>query len=132
MRLNVRIFGEKEASARFGKAVRRVNRAVDRALRHEAEGIMRTSKHDFVPVDTGVLRSTGRVWVTGKAPLAEVVLGYGGAAKAYAVIQHENLHFHHTVGQAKYLITPVAMSVPALRRAIREEVRRALLGVGRS
>lgn len=56
------------------------------------------------PVDTGVLRASGFVnppAVRGRA--FEIVLGFGGAAKDYAVPQHERTDYFHTVGQAKYL-----------------------------
>lgn len=53
-----------------------------------------------VPVLTGTLRSTGRVEgsVGGK-----VELSFGGASAPYAMIQHEGLHFHHRLGEARYL-----------------------------
>jgi hypothetical protein len=51
------------------------------------------------PVDTGTLR--------GSAQLAReksiIRVGYGGAASAYSIEQHENLNLHHPVGQAKFL-----------------------------
>lgn len=79
-----------------------------RALNVEGERIMTVSKRDFVPVDQGTLRASGHV----RAPhirgtRAEVTLGYGGAASAYALVQHERLDFAHTVGTAKYLERPV-------------------------
>ena len=128
----VRIFGVREAQTKLRATVGAANRAVDRALLGESERIMRLSKKSFVPVREGALRASGRVVATGAAPLASVVLGYGGSARAYAVVQHENPRFHHTVGQWHYLITPVLMSVPELRRVIRESVRAVLYrgGVG--
>ncbi len=56
------------------------------------------------PVDTGVLRSSGFV----NPPVRrgrgfEITLGFGGAAKDYAVPQHERKDYFHKVGQAKYL-----------------------------
>lgn len=76
------------------------------ALSVEAEKIMRDSK-ELVPVDTGALRASGHV----KAPEVsaggvEVEMGYGGAASAYALIQHERLDYNHPSGQAKYLEEP--------------------------
>lgn len=54
------------------------------------------------PVDTGTLRGSAQVKREGNT----VYVGYGGAASSYAAIQHENLHFHHPVGQAKFLEQP--------------------------
>ena len=55
----------------------------------------------------GTLRASGQVHeaeIDGKA--VNVTLWYGGpgsGAEDYAVIQHEELDYFHTVGQAKYL-----------------------------
>ena len=79
-----------------------------RALVLEAERVMTISKRDFVPVDLGTLRGSGHVAppeISGTR--VTVTLGYGGAASAYALIQHERTDFHHTVGQSHYLSTPV-------------------------
>lgn len=60
-----------------------------------------------VPRDTGALASTGEV----TQPMPDVVeLSFGGVAAAggkdvgYALIQHENLEFHHKLGEARYLV----------------------------
>ncbi len=55
------------------------------------EEIMADSKEHYVPVDTGVLRESGYV----EPPVLNgtettVVLAYGGAASAYALLVHEN------------------------------------------
>ena len=51
------------------------------------------------PVDTGMLRGSAQVTRKEKT----VLVSYGGAAASYAVQQHENLQYHHDVGQAKFL-----------------------------
>ena len=58
-----------------------------------------------VPVDTGVLRGSGIV--TGPDPSGAVALTFGGAAAPYAIRQHEELGYRHTVGEARYLIRGV-------------------------
>lgn len=64
-----------------------------------------TSAKRRTPVDTGVLRGSGYVM----APVTSggqttCKLGFGGAAKAYALVQHERLDFKHpNGGEAKYL-----------------------------
>ena len=50
------------------------------------------------PVDTGALRGSAQVAREEK----KVLVGYG---TTYALEQHENLQYHHEVGQAKYLET---------------------------
>lgn len=86
-----------------------------KALYVEGERIMTLSKRDYVPVDMGVLRGSGQVEQPHvRGTHAEVVLGYGGAASDYALVQHERLDFAHTVGGAKYLELPVNMAAQGL------------------
>ena len=76
------------------------------ALYEEAEKIMRVSK-DLVPVDEGTLMGSGHVQAPNVgATDVEVEFGYGGAAKAYALIQHERMDYNHRTGQAKFLEQP--------------------------
>ena len=96
------------------KALQQIRGMADKALaaledgvREEAERIMTVSKRQ-TPVDMGTLRASGLV----EPPRREVTkvtveMSYGGAAAAYALIQHEREDFHHTVGSAKYLERPV-------------------------
>jgi hypothetical protein len=84
----------------------RYRAALAAAVTLEAEELI-TASEPLVPVDEGVLRGSGHV-----APAEEtidgvsVTCGYGGAAEAYALVQHERLDYHHRVGQAKYLEEP--------------------------
>ena len=98
-------------------------RMVGGALYREGERIMTVSK-TLVPVDTGVLRASGHVkqpeYGSGRVT---VVLGYGGAAAAYARVQHERTDFHHTVGQAKYLEQPVLEAAAGFANRIAAGVR---------
>jgi len=104
--------------------------AVASLLYQEGERIMTDSKEHYVPVDTGVLRDSGYVEppaMTGT--VAEVVLGYGGPARAYALVVHENPRAGKTggvsprgkrykhyarVGQWKYLSTPFQLAADGL------------------
>jgi len=78
-----------------------------------------------VPVDTGALRSTGRV----EGPKGnEVELSFGGAAADYALKVHEEVEIPHRVGEARYLVrgidrwrqngASVAAALAALRAAV--------------
>lgn len=59
---------------------------MERGLREEAEAIMTDSKANYVPVDLGTLRSSGRVGnVTRKGLVVEVKLEYGDASSPYAL-----------------------------------------------
>lgn len=71
------------------------------ALYREAQSILTDSREE-VPVDTGALRSSGHAERLHDGALA----GYGGTATPYALRQHEELNYRHTVGKAKYLEDP--------------------------
>ena len=99
--------------ASFNRAAKRIEkldtrmkkRQVPSGLRLIGEEIMLDVKAARpgagVPVDTGVLRSTGRV----EGPANdEVTLSFGGAAASYALEQHENLEIRHRIGEARYLV----------------------------
>lgn len=97
-----------------GKLTQQIERLVKLApvetagvLFEEAEDIMAESQKQ-VPFRTGVLSGSGHV----QPPVidedgAEVVMGYGGPARAYAIIQHETKEFRHAEGRKwKYLEDP--------------------------
>lgn len=98
-------------------------RAMGRAVYAEALRIMRESKR-IVPLDLGPLRASGTVM----EPVIfgtrwEITLGYGGAASAYALIQHENLSFNHAPGRsAKYLEGPVRAALPTIEARLARSV----------
>lgn len=77
------------------------------ALYQEAQLIMAKSLR-LVPVDTSALKQSGGIQppVT-RGDHISVQMGYGGAASAYALKQHEDLSLQHKAGkQAKFLETP--------------------------
>jgi hypothetical protein len=97
----------------------------------------------LVPVDTGNLRATGHVQppvIAGRG--VSVELGYGGTAGpnmrlpaperletgqvGYAVHVHENLTAHHTVGQAKYLETPLKAAKALLAKNLGLPIKAAM------
>ena len=56
------------------------------------------------PMDTGTLRGSGYVTLPiDEGGISGVTIGFGGAAGAYAMEQHERLDFNHEVGEAKFL-----------------------------
>lgn len=103
-----------------------------RALMAEGEMIMLDSKANWVPVDTGALRSTGHVQepvINGTK--VSVTLGYGGPAVPYAVVQHERLDYNHTVGRAKYLEGPTLQSASNMDQRLADRVKRDLENAAR-
>ena len=90
--------------AGMARAQVKMDLAVRTALYLEAESIM-TDSRPLVPWETGVLKASGYV---NPATPTSVEFGYGGAASAYALVQHEHTEFNHPRGgQAKYLLTAI-------------------------
>lgn len=85
-----------------------VGAAVGPGVRGIAEEIMTDVKASTeghgVPVASGALRSTGMV--EQPEPLV-AELSFGGDAAPYALIQHENLAYHHDIGESRYLVRGV-------------------------
>ncbi len=73
-----------------------------------ASQVMTISKRDFAPVDEGIMRNSGVVGnPERRGKEFRIELGYGGAAEAYVVRQHEDLTLSHSVGEAKFLERPL-------------------------
>ena len=107
----------------------RVLEAASKALYEEATRIMAASQ-PLVPVDTGMLRSTGRV-ETENTPGADAVvtLSYGGNGLApYAIYVHERLDLNHPVGSAKFLQIPFFEATSGMAERLAASIR-AHLGV---
>lgn len=89
-----------------------------------------------VPVDKGTLRNTGKVdGPLGPAGAPQVVLSFGGASAKYALIQHEATHFHHTVGEPRYLVRGMERWAPggsAAMEAIRKNAEAGLKASGQA
>lgn len=98
------VIGVNEVVAKLRQIASRFPDRVAAALYQEAQIEMTESKRR-VPVDQGVLRASGFVSPPERrGRTITVTLSYGGAADHYAIIQHENLDFHHpNGGQAKFL-----------------------------
>lgn len=115
-----------------------------RALFRVANEIIADSKANYVPVDTGTLRSTGAVQIEGGVGggRVTVTLGFGGPAAPYALFVHENPRSGKTggvspsgqkyrryakVGQFKYLEIPFNQrrrDIPGLLAAAISKARR--------
>lgn len=106
-------------------------RALVASAHEQFEGVMTTSKEEYVPVDQGPLRASGTVLppsVSGGR--AEITMGFGGPAAPYAIAVHENPRAGKTgglspsgkpyehwarTGQWKYLETPLKAAMPGMR-----------------
>jgi hypothetical protein len=82
--------------ATLKRAPNKAIRALAIAIRKEAQETMNLSVVEYVPIDNSVLRDSATVKkpvVTPKIMFIE--FGYGGAAQAYAVRQHEDETLSH-------------------------------------
>ena len=116
--MKAKLLGAKEMVNTIKKIAQKFPDRCAAALYQEAQIEMTESKRRC-PVDVtsgrggGTLRASGHV----QRPVRSgrkisVTLAYGGAAEDYAIIQHEELDYHHEVGQAKYLESVLNESAP--------------------
>ena len=91
-----RITGAKELQRKLAMIAGDVHDQLKPAMRQKAEEIMADSKRNYVPVDLGTLRASGRVHPpqVGLGGSIEVEMSYGGAASAYALAVHEHPSDH--------------------------------------
>lgn len=104
-------------------------------LRDESMLAFRNSQRRTPHAD-GILRASGVLQppsVSGTH--VEILMGYGGAASAYALYQHENLSLRHPdptnpnsdpAGEAKYLENPVREQTRGLASRLRADLERRL------
>lgn len=89
--MSFKLKGQKKMAQKL-KAI--ADKAPDKAagaLRMEAEMIMTDSKRNFVPVDLGTLRSSGKVdEPKRRGKTIEIEMSFGGAASPYAEAVHEH------------------------------------------
>lgn len=119
-----------QAAKRINKAARELEREVGRgASRMIGEEIMADVKASRaghgVPVRDNVLRPSGRVEQR-PGPGQLVELTFGGASAPYALVQHENMRYHHTVGEARYLVRGVERWRPTGSGAMRQLQRKSV------
>ena len=108
MKVSVELEGQESLSRLFKRAGDGNRRALAQAIFKQANVVLNESK-ELVPVDNGDLKKSGKVEnpkIT--ATNIEVEISYGGDARAYAWIVHEDPNAQHKDGQTyKYLEIPV-------------------------
>lgn len=121
MNIDMKIEGMDQLQAILQKATEGQRTIFADAMRAEAQRIMNESKK-IVPVDTGALKTSGRVETpTVTATEIEVVIGYGGPAAPYAEIVHEDPDAQHAPGKTfKYLEIPVMAAKDHFYRVVSE------------
>ena len=108
MKVSVELEGQESLSRVFKRAGDGNRGALGKAIFKQANVVLNESK-ELVPVDNGDLKKSGKVEnpkIT--ATNIEVEISYGGDARAYAWIVHEDPNAQHKDGQTyKYLEIPV-------------------------
>jgi hypothetical protein len=124
MGFSVTLEGDKEMIAKVKSFAKTFPLKVEAALYKQGELIMLVAKVEFVPVDTGALRSTGHVMIPVRmGNLIVVMLVFGGPAAPYALKVHEDLRTSHEVGEAKYLEKPMKLAAPTLLKKIAADLQ---------
>lgn len=97
------------------------------AIYREAAIIFEESQNE-VPVDTGILRSSGKLGLpTLEGGDVVVEISYGGAAGEYALDVHEDLEARHQPGKkAKYLEDPARRRIKGMDNRLLSAVRKAM------
>jgi hypothetical protein len=108
VRVSVELKGQESLSRLFKRAGEGNRNALAQAMFFQANSILNESK-EIVPVDNGDLKKSGKVEkpkITSNRISVDIT--YGGDAKAYAWIVHEDPNAQHKDGQTyKYLEIPV-------------------------
>lgn len=132
MAVRVEIQGLPQLRAALTALGNKADSGLSAALFQEAHEILNESKNQ-VPVYSGpprkgvipgALKNSGHVSLPQRtAHGTEVTIGYGGAAEAYAWVQHERRDFKHRVGKAKYLEDPMRAAAPGLAARLAGRLR---------
>lgn len=112
----------KAITAKLGKFTDGIIPVIRQAMNEEAEITMTRSKEDYVPVDTGNLRSSGQVETEIQGESVTTQLGFGGAAADYAIYVHEINKNYRNGKQWKYLETPLKEDLPRINDGIAKAV----------
>ena len=141
------VTGDAELIRVLQTAPKLATKALAMGLHKEARDIMNHSKRDYVPIDNGILRASavvGRPEIHGTT--IRVQFGYGGAAKAYAIVQHEDTSLSHPPknprrtgtrsskrpGRAHYLSQAVADMAPQMGARLAVSVQSMFASLGKS
>jgi hypothetical protein len=120
-RISVEFDGMDRLARMFDRGTDAHRVTLGKAMKIEAERILNESKR-IVPFDVGTLKDSGAV----EGPRidsngVEVEITYGGAAKAYAAVQHWDTSLNHPNGkQALYLLTPIEAAKSTFVRGVME------------
>ena len=115
-----------QLQAELAKRLNAAVKAAETAL-YQGASIIITEAKKRAPLDVGTLRNSGYVTLPrrdGNDVFVEA--GFGGAAKAYAVRQHEETSYNHEVGEAKYLQNAIDAKELEVRARVQRLADKAL------
>jgi hypothetical protein len=123
MRIVASIIGTAQVARSLYRIKKEMPAIMGRGLYRAGNRIMTLSKENYVPIDTGFLKSTGVVDLPRlTAGGMEVQLKYSAN---YAVYVHERLNVAHPHGQAKYL--EAAMILAKQQRWLEKDLAEAMM-----
>lgn len=127
MKITVKLNGTKELQKQLAQFGANAEKELGGAMFREATTIMNASKV-IVPVDTGALKNSGIVMPPERTGTGVMVsLGYGGAARDYAIYVHENLTARHAPPtRAKFLEDPLMAASKGMAGRLVEDLKKAL------
>lgn len=111
----MRVGGNNEVLNNLAKVLSRVGPWTKEGVT-EALEIAKANTIPKTPIDMGDLRAGFKITVLGRENRA--ITGMISNDLEYAAVQHENLEFNHTEGEAKYLEKGVMQSVGKMYKAI--------------
>jgi hypothetical protein len=126
--VHVKVEGLDRTLLKLKNAQEVAGKAAAQGLYIEGEKVMGESKARYVPVKHGNLRSSGHVAPPKRTKnyVWRIDMGYGGPSVPYALVQHENLHYRHPHGSAKYLEKPALKAAPKMGKRVGRVVMAAL------
>lgn len=127
MKITVELKGTKELQKQLARFGENAEKELGGALFREATTVMNASKV-IVPVDTGALKDSSIVMLPERTGTGvSVSMGYGGAARDYAVYVHENLTARHAPPtQAKFLEEPLMAASKGMAARLADDLKKAL------
>lgn len=119
--LTARSYGPAKVQARLRSRRTLWAAGVERGIKKASAFLLREAKK-IVPVDTGALKASGRIDLTGTGPETNAFITF---STDYAGYVHEDLNaYHRPPTSAKYLERPAREHQEEIRQIVRDECRR--------
>lgn len=124
--MSFKLTGLRNLERKFTYELKKIDSGTSDGLTNAAVHLYNLSQ-PMVPVDTGRLKASGTVTVTGE--FSRTVGYYAEDPESgydYAPIQHEMTSFRHTIGTAKFLETPFRLNMSKLIDIVGESVSKEI------